>query len=53
VFGVKVSLIREFTSKPAGKAADDRKMAQPYCHLNYDFGLKAEPETSGAGERAA
>jgi hypothetical protein len=34
-------------------AADGREMAQPYYHLNYDFGLKAETETSHAGGRAA
>jgi len=38
---------------PAGAAPDGREMAQPYYHLNYDFGLKAETETRRAGERAA
>jgi hypothetical protein len=37
---------------PAGTAVDSREMAQPYYHLNYDFGLKADSETS-VGERAA
>src|ERR1041385_6735376 len=52
VFGVKDSLIREFASMPAGTAADGREMAQPYYHLNYDFGLKAASETHRIGERA-
>jgi hypothetical protein len=38
---------------PAGTATDGREMAQPYFHLNYDFGLKAASETRRAGERAA
>jgi hypothetical protein len=38
---------------PAGTAADGREMAQPCYHLNYDFGLEAESQTSHAGERAA
>ena len=53
VFGVKDSLIREFASMPAGTAVDGREMAQPYYHLNYDFGLKAKSEARRAGERAA
>jgi hydroxyquinol 1,2-dioxygenase len=53
VFGVKDSLIREFTGMPAGTAADGRAMTQPHYHLNYDFGLKAASETHRAGERAA
>jgi hypothetical protein len=38
---------------PAGTAADGREMAQPYVHLNYDFGLKANSEMRRSGERAA
>jgi hydroxyquinol 1,2-dioxygenase len=53
VFGVKDSLIQEFVGMPAGTAADGRTMAQPYYHLNHDFGLKAESQTRRAGERAA
>jgi hydroxyquinol 1,2-dioxygenase len=53
VFGVKDSLIREFASMPAGIAVDGREMAQPYYHLNYDFGLKPDSEASQARERAA
>jgi hydroxyquinol 1,2-dioxygenase len=53
VFGVKDSLIREFASMPAGTAADGGAMAEPYFHLNYDFGLKAETEARRAGARAA
>jgi hydroxyquinol 1,2-dioxygenase len=46
-------LIREFVAMPAGTTVDGREIAQPYYHLNYDFGLKAESKTSHAGERAA
>ena len=53
VFGVKDSLIREFTAMPAGTAVGGREMTQPYYHLNYDFGLKAELQTRHAAERAA
>jgi hydroxyquinol 1,2-dioxygenase len=53
VFGVKDSLIREFARMPAGTAADGRAMTRPYCHLNYDFGLKADSKARRAGERAA
>jgi protocatechuate 3,4-dioxygenase beta subunit len=53
VFGVEDSLIREFAGMPAGTTVDGREMAQPYCHLNYDFGLKADSETRRSGERAA
>jgi hydroxyquinol 1,2-dioxygenase len=53
VFGVKHSLIREFASMPAGKAADGRAMAQPYYHLNYDFGLKADSEARRLAPYAA
>jgi hypothetical protein len=35
-------------------AKNDRgEMTQPYCHLNYDFGLKADSETRRSEERAA
>jgi hydroxyquinol 1,2-dioxygenase len=40
VFGVKDSLIRDFTGHPPGKAPDGREMSRPYSHLHYDFGLK-------------
>jgi hydroxyquinol 1,2-dioxygenase len=53
VFGVKDSLIREFAAMPAGTAPDGREMTQPYHHLNYDFGLRAEAQTRQARERAA
>jgi hypothetical protein len=49
----KDSLIREFAGMPAGTAVDGRAMAEPYYHLNYDFGLKADSQTRRAGERAA
>jgi hydroxyquinol 1,2-dioxygenase len=53
VFGVKDSLIQEFAIMPAGAAPDGREMAQPYYHLNYDFGLKANSAARHTGERAA
>jgi hydroxyquinol 1,2-dioxygenase len=53
VFGVKDSLIREFAAMPAGTAVDGREIAEPYYHLDYEFGLKADSETRRAGERAA
>jgi len=39
VFGVKNSLIREFTSHPPGKLPDGTESAVPWRHLTYDFGL--------------
>jgi hypothetical protein len=53
VFGVKDSLIREFAMMPASAAPDGREMAQPYYHLTYDFGLKANSEARRTGDRAA
>jgi hydroxyquinol 1,2-dioxygenase len=43
VFGVKDSLIREFTHCCPGIAADGRTMQRSYFHLTYDFALKALP----------
>ncbi len=40
VFGVKNSLIREFTQQPPGVAPDGRRMEQTWRKLSYDFGLK-------------
>jgi hydroxyquinol 1,2-dioxygenase len=40
VFGVKDSLIREFTEQPAGQAPDGKQMDRSYCRLHYDFALK-------------
>jgi hydroxyquinol 1,2-dioxygenase len=40
VFGVKDSLIREFTDHPAGKAPDGKVVDRDYCSLTYDFHLK-------------
>ncbi|WP_315721583.1 MULTISPECIES: intradiol ring-cleavage dioxygenase [unclassified Bradyrhizobium] len=40
VFGVKDSLIRDFTRCPPGRAPDGRMASEGYFHLNYDFGLK-------------
>jgi hydroxyquinol 1,2-dioxygenase len=43
VFGVKRSLIREFTHEPPGAAPDGRMMDQGWRRLRYDFGLKPAP----------
>jgi hydroxyquinol 1,2-dioxygenase len=40
VFGVKNSLIREFTQQPPGVAPDGRRMERTWRKLSYDFGLK-------------
>lgn len=39
VFGVKDSLISEFTEQPAGTAPDGRALDRPWCRLTYDFQL--------------
>ncbi len=40
VFGVKNSLIREFTHERAGTAPDGKPMQRAWRKLSYDFGLK-------------
>jgi hydroxyquinol 1,2-dioxygenase len=40
VFGVKNSLIREFTTHAPGKLPDGTETTTPWRHLTYDFGLK-------------
>ncbi|MFG1343481.1 intradiol ring-cleavage dioxygenase [Xanthobacter autotrophicus DSM 431] len=50
VFGVKDSLIRDFTAHPAGAAPDGRVMDRPWCQLTYDFRLNP---ISAATSRAA
>jgi hypothetical protein len=45
--------MRNFDEATITGAADGREMAQPYYHLNNDFGLKTESQTSRAGGRAA
>jgi len=40
VFGVKNSLIQDFTLQPAGVAPDGKKMSGPWRKLVYHFGLK-------------
>ena len=40
VFGVKRSLIRDFTHEAAGTAPDGRIIGSQWRHLSYDFGLK-------------
>ena len=42
VFGVKSSLIRDFSHHPAGTAPDGRELTQPWHALNYDFRLKQD-----------
>lgn len=39
VFGVKTSLIRDFTRQPPGVMPDDTAVAVPWRLLRYDFGL--------------
>lgn len=41
VFGVKDSIISSFEERPASPAPDGRTMSEPYCHLHFDFRLKA------------
>ena len=40
VFGVKQSLIREFTHEAPGHAPDGRQVDGPWRRLGFDFGLK-------------
>jgi hydroxyquinol 1,2-dioxygenase len=40
VFGVKNSLIRDFTHQQPGKLPDGTQTTAPWRHLTYDFGLK-------------
>ncbi len=40
VFGVKNSLIRDYTVEQPGVAPDGTKMNGPWRKLHYDFGLK-------------
>ena len=46
VFGVKDSIISPFEERGPGTAPDGREMAEPYCHLHYDFRLKSQEEAS-------
>jgi hydroxyquinol 1,2-dioxygenase len=48
VFGVKDALICEFVRCPPGLAPDGRATNRNYCHLNYDFGLRATSAKSCA-----
>jgi hydroxyquinol 1,2-dioxygenase len=45
VFGVKDSLIAEFTEHPAGTAPDGRVLDQPYSTVQYDLVLATTEET--------
>jgi len=45
VFGVKESLIADFTEHPAGTAPDGRELDQPYSTVRYDLVLAATEET--------
>ena len=40
VFGVKQSLIQDFTRRPPGRAPDGTDVPEPWRHLSYGFGLK-------------
>jgi hydroxyquinol 1,2-dioxygenase len=46
VFGVKNTLIREFTSEAPGRAPDGRLMERPYRKLTYDFRLRQKTSVS-------
>ncbi|MDX6262253.1 MAG: hydroxyquinol 1,2-dioxygenase [Kribbellaceae bacterium] len=45
VFGVKDSLIAEFTEHPAGTAPDGRALDEPYSTVHYDLVLATTEET--------
>lgn len=51
VFGVKSSLIREFTKEPAGMAPDGRRIDRAWRKLSYDFGLKQTLDRSRVAQR--
>jgi hydroxyquinol 1,2-dioxygenase len=40
VFGVKNSLIKDFSHEQAGRLPDGSESPQSWRHLTYDFGLK-------------
>jgi len=46
VFGVKDSLVMDYTSLPPGPAPDGRSMNVPFRHLKYDFGLKSSSKAN-------
>jgi hydroxyquinol 1,2-dioxygenase len=50
VFGVKESLVREFTHETAGRAPDGTELPGPWRRLSYDFGLKSNRKTALAAE---
>jgi hydroxyquinol 1,2-dioxygenase len=41
VFGVKPSLVVDFTEQPAGTAPDGTEVSGPFCDIRFDFALKA------------
>ena len=53
VFGVKNSLICEFTHEAPGRAPDGTELAEPWRRLSYDFGLKPVATDGVAGAMAA
>jgi hydroxyquinol 1,2-dioxygenase len=48
VFGVKNSLIREFTCEAPGKLPDGTETSAPWRHLTYNFGLKPLNQSQAA-----
>jgi hydroxyquinol 1,2-dioxygenase len=46
VFGVKDTLISEFTHEPAGIAPDGKLMSGPWRKLSFNFGLKEKKKRS-------
>ena len=52
VFGVKNSLIVEFSRQSAGVGPGGKSMPKPWCRLSYRFGLKPQFAETGAAETA-
>ncbi|MEO7402599.1 MAG: hydroxyquinol 1,2-dioxygenase, partial [Burkholderiales bacterium] len=52
VFGVRNSLVRDYTKHPPGRAPNGTMMAKPFYTLNYDFVMRP-PTTKAAKKRRA
>jgi hydroxyquinol 1,2-dioxygenase len=50
VFGVKDSLVVEFTEHPAGEAPPGRRVDGPWSSVSYDFVLASGSPTTGPSE---
>ena len=51
VFGVKDSLIREFTNEAPGRAPDGTEVSSAWRKLSYDFGLKPAEDVKLPADR--